>query len=76
VWFRFRKCGLANGETRKSWFVGWYNFIGGEWLEEWTADQVRSLAGELGLNPERDVAVGFHGVSGFQGKNSLKLMSP
>jgi hypothetical protein len=57
---------LANGEERKSWFKQWYDFIGGEWLEEWLGQQIQ----EVSLEPKPEVVVG---VNAFRGEKQANL---
>lgn len=51
---------LANRNEKESWFKQWYEFIGGGWLEQWVAEQVR----QIGLQPQPEVAVGFDAFRG------------
>ena len=51
---------LENADEKKSWFKQWYSFIGGEWLEYWVEEQLRTLASELKLDPGRDLTVGVN----------------
>ncbi len=51
---------------KQSWFKQWYSFIGGEWLEEWVAQQIRSLQ----LSPQLEVRVG---VQTFRGEERTQL---
>jgi hypothetical protein len=55
---------FANTKEKRSWFEQWYKFIGGEWLEEWVGAQIRALAPQLGIDPDRDVTVGVNAKRG------------
>lgn len=44
----------------KSAFKHWYKFIGGEWLEEWVAEEIRTI----GLEPEPNIMTGVNSKRG------------
>lgn len=44
----------------KSAFKHWYKFIGGEWLEEWVAEEIRSI----GLEPAPNIMTGVNSKRG------------
>jgi CRISPR-associated protein (Cas_Cas02710) len=45
---------LANSDEKRSWFKHWCDFLGGGWLEDWLAAQIRSLE----LQPASKIEVG------------------
>jgi hypothetical protein len=51
---------------KESWFKQWSKFIGGEWLEEWLGERIRTLR----LTPEPEVTVGF---DAFRGQQAAQL---
>jgi CRISPR-associated protein (Cas_Cas02710) len=64
--------GLSRREC-ESWFKQWYKFIGGEWLEEWVAEQVLALAPELDIDPRQHVSVGFDAFRGGSKDKQLEI---
>jgi hypothetical protein len=53
---------LTSRKEKESWFKQWYKFIGGEWLEEWLGERIRTL----GLTPTPEVTIGFDAFRGLQ----------
>ncbi|MFP4422939.1 MAG: hypothetical protein ACLFRG_20590 [Desulfococcaceae bacterium] len=49
----------------KSAFKHWYKFIGGEWLEEWVAEEIRTI----GLEPEPNIMTGVNSKRGEEDRN-------
>jgi hypothetical protein len=63
----------GNSDQRKSWFKQWYGFIGGEWLEEWVAEQVRNALDELDFRRDEAVCVGFDAFRGGSKNKQLEI---
>jgi hypothetical protein len=45
---------LANGKEKQSWFKSWFDFLGGGWLEDWLAEQIKNLK----LQPDPEITIG------------------
>lgn len=45
---------LGTSKEKKSWFKHWFDFLGGGWLEDWLAEQIKNLK----LQPDPEITIG------------------